>query len=67
MLDHLNPLTRERQLLNADQGLAATTTGTRVACAAVHSAPPNLRGMDLTDIEQAIGRPPDQIFPKDAR
>ena len=63
LLDHLNPFTRERQLLNADQGLAATTTGTRVACAAVRSAPPNLRGMDLTDIEQAIGRPPDQIFP----
>ena len=63
LLEHLAPFTRERELLNADQGLSATLTGTRLPCLAVQRAPSNLRGMDFTDIETAIGRPPDHIAP----
>jgi hypothetical protein len=64
LVDHLDPLVKERGKLNTPKGLDETDTGKRVPCDAVAQAPKALRGMDFADIERAMGRPPDEVVAK---
>ncbi|MCW3062983.1 MAG: hypothetical protein JWN32_155 [Solirubrobacterales bacterium] len=62
LVEHLDPLTKERTVLKGG-GTSATMTGKRIAAKVVDKAPKQLRGMDFADIEKAIGRAPDVISP----
>ncbi|WP_168790597.1 DUF6861 domain-containing protein [Paraburkholderia aromaticivorans] len=57
LLDHLDTLTKDRTRLN--QGEDPFGTGVASNCAAAKFGP--FRGQPFSEVERAIGRPPDQI------